>query len=131
MDQYAAAAFIGADLLIGGVALMFIRRRDRAALGRAFRRDGEQEVRIVVERGYRPQRIELTAGVPAVLRFDRREDDVCSEVLVSELLTSVHRLAPHTETSVRFTPSVPGKYVFTCGLGMYSGLIVVQPASAR
>lgn len=125
------AALIGADLAIGGAALLLLRRHDRAPGGRVVRRDGAQEVRIVVEGGYRPQRIELTAGIPAVLLFDRREDDVCSEVLVSELLPSVHRLAPHSATAVRFTPSAPGTYVFTCGLGMYSGQIVVRPVPAR
>lgn len=126
------AAFIGADLLLGGAALFLIRRHDRPPVGRVVRRsDGTQEVRIVVERRYRPERIELTAGVPAVLRFDRREDDPCSELLISELFPSVHRLAPHAETAVPFTPSAPGTYVFTCGLGMYSGWIVVRPAPAR
>lgn len=88
--------------------------------------DGTQEARVVVDRGYRPSRIELDAGVPTVLRFDRREDDACTEMLVSELWPSAHRLAAHGETLVRFTPQRPGRYAFTCGLGMYSGELVVR-----
>lgn len=91
--------------------------------------NGTQEARVVVQGRYRPDRIELVAGVPAVLRFDRREDDACSELLISELFPSVHRLRPHAETLVRFTPTVPGVYAFTCGLGMYSGVIVVRPGA--
>jgi plastocyanin domain-containing protein len=88
--------------------------------------DGTQEARVVVDRGYRPSRIELAAGVPTVLRFERREDDPCTELLVSELWPSAHRLAAHGETAIRFTPQRPGRYPFTCGMGMYSGEIVVQ-----
>lgn len=88
--------------------------------------DGTQEARVVVDRGYTPSRIELDAGVPAVLRFERREDDPCTEMLVSELWPSAHRLLAHAETPVRFTPQRPGRYAFTCGMGMYSGELVVR-----
>ncbi len=88
--------------------------------------DGTQEVRVVVEGGYRPSRIELEAGVPAVLRFERREDDPCTELLVSELWPSTHRLRAHAETEIRFTPQRPGRYAFTCGMGVYSGEFVVR-----
>ncbi len=88
--------------------------------------DGTQEARIVVDRGYHPSHIELEAGVPATLRFERREDDPCTELLVSELWPSAHRLAAHGETEVRFTPQRPGRYLFTCGMGMYSGELLVR-----
>lgn len=110
----------------GGAALILLHGRHRPASARAVpRADGTQEALIIVEHGYRPARIELALGVPAVLRFDRRENDPCSEMLVSELLPSSYRLAPHAETIVRFTPMAPGTFAFTCGLGMYSGLLVV------
>lgn len=92
--------------------------------------DGTQEARIVVHRGYRPSHIELEAGVPATLRFERREDDPCTELLVSELWPSAHRLVAHGETEVRFTPQRPGRYAFTCGMGMYSGELLVHEGRA-
>lgn len=92
--------------------------------------DGTQEARIVVYRGYRPSHIELEADVPATLRFERREDDPCTELLVSELWPSAHRLIAHGETEVRFTPQRPGRYAFTCGMGMYSGELLVREARA-
>lgn len=131
MEQASTAAFVGIELLLGAAAVALIRRHDRPPVGQVVRRpDGTQEVRIVVEGRYRPERIDLAIGVPAVLRFDRREDDPCSELLVCELLPNVYRLAPHTETTIRFTPFAPGTYVFTCGLGMYSGWMVVHPDRA-
>jgi hypothetical protein len=108
------------------------RRRDDPLMQWPFARrarrlpDGTQEARIVVDRGYTPSRIDLEADVPAVLRFARREDDPCTELLVSELWPSEHRLAAHGETLIRFTPQRPGRYAFTCGMGMYSGELVVH-----
>ena len=91
--------------------------------------DGTQEARVVVDRGYVPSRIDLEAGVPATVRFERREDDPCTEMLVSELWPNAHRLVAHGETAIRFTPQRPGRFVFTCGMGMYSGELVVHERS--
>jgi len=91
--------------------------------------DGTQEARVVVDRGYVPSRIDLEAGVPATMRFERREDDPCTEMLVSELWPNAHRLVAHGETAIRFTPQRPGRFVFTCGMGMYSGELVVHERS--
>ena len=45
---------------------------------------------------------------------------------MSNLWPNAHRLVAHGETPIRFTPQRPGRYAFTCGMGMYSGEIVVQ-----
>jgi plastocyanin domain-containing protein len=112
----------------GDAVLGLFHRQHRPSRGRAVRRpDGTQEARIVVDHGYHPARIELESGVPAVLRFERVEDDPCAELLVSELLPSSYRLAAGAETVVRFTPKAAGVFAFTCGLGLYTGLLVVRP----
>jgi plastocyanin domain-containing protein len=109
------------------VALYAYRRRTAAASSQAIvRADHTQEARIVVDRGYVPSRIDLEEGVATVLRFERREDDPCTELLVSELWPTQHRLAAHAETLIRFTPQRAGRYAFTCGMGMYSGELVVH-----
>lgn len=104
----------------------------RGAPPRRARRttEGTQEARIVVEHGYRPSRIELEAGVPTTLHFERREDDACTEMLVSDLWPSTHCLVAHGETEIRFTPERPGRYAFTCGMGVYSGELIVRGGKA-
>ena len=119
----AAIAFIA----VAGLSAAWTVRRERGGSARARRSpDGTQEARVVVEHGYRPSHIELEAGVPAVLHFERREDDPCTEMLVSELWPSAHRLAAHQDTPIRFTPQHAGRYAFTCGMGMYSGELIVH-----
>ena len=114
-------------LCLGGLAAVGLYRRSRTHTRARLGPTGVQEARIRVERGYRPSHIELEAGVPALLRFDRREDDPCSELLVCDLLPNQHRLVAHQETPIRFTPQRPGRYAFTCGMGMYSGELTVRP----
>lgn len=113
--------------LCGVVAAIGLFLHSRAYVRAKLGPSGVQEARIRVERRYTPSHIELEAGVPVLLRFDRREDDPCSEMLVCELLPSQYRLAAHQETPVRFTPQLPGRYAFTCGMGMYIGELNVRP----
>ncbi len=119
--------FTLALVLAALAALVLWLARTRTSTGRARRMaDGSQEARVVVDRGYVPSRIDLEAGIPATLRFERREDDPCTEMLVSELWPNAHRLVAHGETSIHFTPERLGRFTFTCGMGMYSGELVVH-----
>jgi plastocyanin domain-containing protein len=119
--------FILALVLAAIAVVVTLLARARRSTKRARRlADGTQEARVIVDRGYVPSRIDLEAGVPATLRFERREDDPCTEMLVSELWPSAHRLVAHGETEIRFTPQRPGRFAFTCGMGMYSGELVVH-----
>ena len=112
---------------IAAFVVIYAEGRMLSAATRARRlADGTQEARVVVEHGYRPSHIDLEAGIPTTLRFERREDDPCTELLVSELWPNAHRLAAHGETEVRFTPQRPGRYAFTCGMGLYSGELLVH-----
>jgi len=118
-------------LAMSVVMVMWSEERLRPSAVHALRlRDGTQEARVVVDQGYRPSRIDLEVGVPATLRFERREDDPCTELLVSDLWPSAHRLIAHGETQVRFTPQHVGRYRFTCGMGMYSGELLVHEGRA-
>ncbi|HET8568635.1 MAG TPA: cupredoxin domain-containing protein [Candidatus Limnocylindria bacterium] len=124
-----ALAFVAAALLVCLAACRAARSAGGPARYAERLPDGTQRVTIVVQGGYRPSRVDLDAGVPATLRFDRRDDDPCGELLVSELWPTVHRLAPG-ETEIRFTPQRPGHFPFTCGMGMYSGVLVVHEAAS-
>jgi len=94
----------------------------RAASGEA----GVQAIDIVVEGGYSPARIEVAAGRPVRLTFDRREKSACSEEVVIAGLQVRKFLPPFERTAVEFTPSAPGTFEFTCGMGMLHGELVVR-----
>lgn len=91
--------------------------------------EGAQVIDIVVEGGYSPATIEVVAGRPVRLTFDRREKSSCSEEVVIAGLGIRKFLPAFARTDVEFTPATPGKYDFTCGMGMLHGELVVRGAS--
>ncbi len=120
-----------AVIAVVGAAGVWLSMRGASTTEKAQRlADGTQEARVVVDRGYTPSRIELVTGVPTTLRFERRDNDACTEMLVSELWPNAHRLVGHGETEVRFTPQRSGRFAFTCGMGMYSGELLVRDGGA-
>ena len=86
---------------------------------------GMQEVEITVEGGYEPGTIQLKAGVPVRLIFHRIETASCSEEVVIPDFGIRQKLPAHKKTAVEFTPEKPGRYAFTCGMGMLRGTLVV------
>ena len=88
--------------------------------------DGVQRVTIRVEGGYDPSIIEVAAGRPVELTFDRRETNPCSEELVVSALGIRRELPAFQKTTIALTPPVPGRYEFTCGMGMMHGAIVAR-----
>jgi len=86
-----------------------------------------QAIRVAVgSSGYAPARIDLRRGEPAVLAFSRPDAGNCGGTVVIPAL-GIRRDLPVGETVVlRFTPDRTGEIPFTCGMGMYEGLIVVH-----
>ncbi|WP_395144032.1 cupredoxin domain-containing protein [Armatimonas sp.] len=85
-----------------------------------------QEVEITVEGGYEPGTINLKVGVPTRLIFHRVETSSCSEEVVIPEFGIRKKLPAHEKTKVEFTPDKPGRYSFTCGMGMLRGTLIVE-----
>jgi hypothetical protein len=91
------------------------------------RRDpsGCQIVDVLVGRGYRPNVIEATAGIPIRLVFHREDVDPCSERVVFSSPRIDRRLAAAGTTTIELPGQPPGAVRFTCGRGRYRGRIEV------
>jgi hypothetical protein len=98
-----------------------------ASLPSHARRDpaGYQVVDVLVDRGYQPDAMEATAGVPIRLVFLREDDDPCSERVVFSSPRVDRRLAATGTTTVDLPAQAPGEVRFTCGMGRYRGRIHV------
>lgn len=117
-------------VLAGGVGLIglinwwfFMGGRRAVAAGAAS--DGVQELEITVRGGYDPGAVQLVAGRPVRLKFNRQETSGCSEEVVFPELGIRKFLPPYQTTVVEFTPSAAGSYAFTCGMGMLRGSLSV------
>ena len=85
-----------------------------------------QEAVITVDGGYAPSVIEVDAGRPVRLTFDRRESNPCSEEVVFGSLGIRRALPAFARTTIEFTPTQPGRIEFTCGMGMLHGAVVAK-----
>ena len=87
---------------------------------------GVQKVDIIVKGGYSPDVIEIERGKPVQLHFYRDEENSCSEELLMPDF-NIRRDLPAFQTMlVELLPQQAGTFVFTCGMGMLRGSLVVK-----
>src|SRR4051812_22517896 len=85
-----------------------------------------QQVDIVIRGAYSPATIQVAAGRPVRLVFDRQETASCSEEVVFPAFGVRKFLPAHEKTTVEVTPPAPGTYDFTCGMGMLHGRLIAE-----
>ena len=104
----------------------FAIRAETERLGRQAAPDSPVVRVTVSEKGFAPDRVPLRAGVLARVVFVRTTDATCAtEILVPSL--GIKRALPLNQpVEIAFTPEEPGDIAFACGMGMFSGTIVVR-----
>ena len=127
MDTAEIAVAVGAVLLIGFILWFFFGPRTAATA--KVGATGVQEVDIVVQGGYTPDRIEVVQGRPVRLNFLRKESTSCTEQVILGDFGIAKELPQDRTVPVEFTPEKPGEFVFHCGMNMVRGKIVVKPAA--
>lgn len=80
----------------------------------------------VTERGYEPNRVEVEAGKPVVLRFTRKTSETCGEAVVVEGDPVSHMLPVNRPVDVKVTAPKSGELTFACGMGMMHGVLHVR-----
>ncbi|HZJ04963.1 MAG TPA: heavy metal translocating P-type ATPase [Nocardioidaceae bacterium] len=94
-------------------------------ISRAELQGGVQEVTVVVRGGYVPDRIEVVAGIPLRLVFDRQESGDCTSRVVFSDFGINRSLPAFATTTVELLPDRPGEFGFACGMNMVHGTLVV------
>jgi plastocyanin domain-containing protein len=110
--------------LIGAEVWWFLLSKTKSQ--QATFRQGVQEIEIVVDGGYKPDRIIVNRSQPVRLNFLRKDPSSCLEKV---LLPDFHKavdLKINQTTSVEFTPTEAGEYIFHCGMNMFKGTLEVQ-----
>jgi len=123
MSGSAVVVLLVGVLLTGFLGWYFFgpKRSRRAELD-----DGVQVVRVTVRGGYSPDVIEVTAGTPVRLLFDRQESGDCSSRVVFPDFKVNQSLPAFETTAVEFVPEQAGDYRFACGMNMLRGRLVVE-----
>jgi plastocyanin domain-containing protein len=128
MDTAEIAVLSAAAALIASTLWYFFGPKRRTVAAAAA--GGVQEVNITVKGGYAPDVIVVQRGRPVRLNFYRDETASCSEQVVLSDFGITRDLPAFQTTPIAFTPEKAGEFVFTCGMGMMRGRIVVEDAPA-
>lgn len=112
-------------LLIVFVNWYFFFSRKKAALAEIKER-ALQEIKVIVKGGYSPDVIVVKKGIPVRLDFYRDETADCSDTIVFGDFKIRKPLPAFKTTAIEFTPEKEGEYVFTCGMGMMRGKLIVR-----
>lgn len=126
MDTTEIVVVTGAIALIGLVLWYFFGPRERTAA--QLTHSGVQQIGITIKGGYSPDVIVVKQGVPVKLDFYRDETTSCSETVIFGDFGIARDLPAYQTTSVEFTPDKSGEFVFTCGMNMLRGKLIVSPA---
>ena len=70
-------------------------------------------------------------GIPVKLDFYRDETNSCSERVIFGDFGIARDLPAFRTTSVEFTPDKAGEFVFTCGMNMLRGKVIVTADRAQ
>lgn len=83
-------------------------------------------VDIIVDGGYNPEVISIPLGKTTKLNFLRKDTSGClEEVILSDF--KIKKFLPVNEVvSIELTPKSKGEFVYTCGMNMFRGKIIVR-----
>jgi plastocyanin domain-containing protein len=125
-DWFVIAAGLAAAAWVNWYFFLADRGIARAVAAAGPGSDAAQQVEIVIRGAYSPATIQVAAGRPVRLVFDRQETASCSEEVVFPAFGVRKFLPAHEKTTVEVTPPVPGSYEFTCGMGMLHGRLIAE-----
>jgi plastocyanin domain-containing protein len=80
----------------------------------------------VTEKGFEPDRIEVKKGEPLHLVVTRKTDATCAKDLVIKDQDLRKELPLNKQVAFDFTPNKTGELTYACGMGMISGVLLVQ-----
>ena len=87
---------------------------------------GQQQVTIdVMNYGYEPEYVQVKVGVPVTLTLRSQEVSSCALAFVFKEFGITTFLDSTDTQSFTFTPQKKGRFVYTCSMGMYSGVLEV------
>ena len=76
--------------------------------------------------GFEPSEVAVKKGQPVRLAFSRKDSNNCASEVVFSKLNMKKPLPAGKTTIIEVTPGESGELGFACGMGMFSGKLIVQ-----
>lgn len=134
--NYAVGAMVvalGLANLQNGVTLLgwtgFSSRLQAVSAATVILPDGSQRVEMeITPAGYSPSTIQVIEDVPVTWEIYGTEQLGCASTLVAATFDINANIVPGFN-EIKFTPTEPGTYAFSCSMGMVRGTMIVQEKS--
>lgn len=81
---------------------------------------------IIVEGGYKPERLSIPYGKTTTLVFNRKDASPCLEEVVLSDFKIKKFLVLNEKTEIKITPDKKGEFDFSCGMNMFHGKLIVK-----
>ncbi|MFA5987840.1 MAG: cupredoxin domain-containing protein [Candidatus Paceibacterota bacterium] len=81
---------------------------------------------IIVDGGYSPEVISINKGQTTKLNFLRKDPSSCLEEVVLGDFKIRKQLPLNQSVTIEITPEKSGEFVYSCGMNMYHGKIIVR-----
>lgn len=104
---------------IGTTYWFFLAKKDKEV-------EASDSVDITVEGGYSPEVIAVPKGKLIKLNFLRKDPTGCLEEVVLGDFNVRRQLPLNQKVVIEITPERTGEFVYSCGMGMYHGKIIVK-----
>ncbi len=109
---------IGVALLMGILAV--------SAMARQASTEPQNAKVLITGNGFEPGSLKLKPNVPAKITFLRQTNDTCATSVVINEFKVKKELPLNEAVLVEVTPRKTGEFVFTCGMFMLKGKLVVS-----
>lgn len=86
----------------------------------------ENSIDILVNGGYKPERISIPYGKTTKLIFQRKDSNSCLEEVVLADFKIKKSLPLNEKVTVEITPNKKGTFDFSCAMGMFHGKLIVE-----
>jgi len=106
---------------IGFTYWFFLGKKDKVVLI-----SDSDSVDIIVDGGYSPEVISIARGKTTKLNFIRKDPTACLEEVVLGDFKIRRQLPLNQKVVIEITPEKTGEFVYSCGMGMYHGKIIVR-----
>lgn len=124
MDTQQILVLAGTALAAISTGFFFFGPRKRTAATQGA--DGRQQVDLIVDGGYRPDRIRLRVGQPVRINVLRTDRSPCSEQIVFGDFGISRKLPTGKIVSIDLPALSAGAYTFACGMNMLRGELQVD-----
>ena len=107
------------SLGIGFIYWFFLGKKDKVI-------SVSDSIDIIVDGGYSPEVISVPKGKTTKLNFTRKDPTACLEEVVLGDFKIKRALPLNQKVTIEISPITSGEFVYTCGMGMYHGKIIVK-----